>query len=170
MKDAYSFDMDYEGSRHAYNQMFVAYLRTFARLGLKAVPMKAESGPIGGDLSHEFIVLADTGESAVYCDKALLEKPVPENVDYDADLQPIVDEWTSLYAATDDKHDAVAAEETLGGELVSARGIEVGQTFHFGTKYSVPMKAFVAGPGWRRGPCAHGVLRHWRFAVRCRYY
>ncbi len=155
MKDAYSFDMDYEGSRHAYNQMFVAYLRTFARLGLKAVPMKAESGPIGGDLSHEFIVLADTGESAVYCDKALLEKPVPENVDYDADLQPIVDEWTSLYAVTDNMHDA-AAEETLGSELVSARGIEVGQTFHFGTKYSAPMRALVAGPAGEEVPVHMG--------------
>ena len=155
MKDAYSFDIDYERSRHAYNQMFVAYLRTFARMGLKAVPMKAESGPIGGELSHEFIVLADTGESAVFCHKALLEKPVPENVNYEANLQPIVDEWTSLYAATDDKHDAVAAEK-LGGELVSARGIEVGQTFHFGTKYSVPMKAFVAGPGGEEVPVHMG--------------
>ena len=155
MKDAYSFDIDYERSKHAYNQMFVAYLRTFARMGLKAVPMKADSGPIGGDLSHEFIVLADTGESAVFCDKALLEKPVPENVDYDSDLQPIVDEWTSLYAATDEKHDAVAAAK-LGDALVSARGIEVGQTFHFGTKYSVPMKALVAGPGGEEVPVQMG--------------
>ncbi len=144
MKDAYSFDLDYERSKHAYNQMFVAYLRTFARLGLKAIPMKADSGPIGGDLSHEFIVLADTGESAVFCHKALLEKPAPQNVDYDADLQPIIDDWTSLYAATDDKHDAAMAEK-LGGDLVSARGIEVGHIFHFGKKYSDPMKASVIG-------------------------
>jgi prolyl-tRNA synthetase len=142
MKDAYSFDLDYAKSKHAYNQMFVAYLRTFARLGLKAIPMKADPGPIGGDLSHEFIVLADTGESAVFCHKALLEKPAPANVDYDADLQPIIDEWTSLYAATDDKHDPGMAEK-LGGELVSARGIEVGHIFHFGKKYSEPMKASV---------------------------
>ncbi len=155
MKDAYSFDISYERSKHAYNQMFVAYLRTFARMGLRAVPMKADSGPIGGDLSHEFIVLADTGESAVFCHKELLEKPVPENVDYEADLQPIVDEWTSLYAATDDMHDAAAAEK-LGGQLVSARGIEVGQTFHFGTKYSVPMKALVAGPGGEEVPVQMG--------------
>ena len=144
MKDAYSFDMDYERSRHAYNQMFVAYLRTFARLGLKAIPMKADSGPIGGDLSHEFIVLADTGESAVFCHKGLLEKPAPENVDYEANLQPIIDEWTSLYAATDEKHDAAIGAQ-LGGDLVSARGIEVGHIFHFGTKYSDPMKASVIG-------------------------
>ena len=144
MKDAYSFDLDYDRSRHAYNQMFVAYLRTFARLGLKAIPMKADSGPIGGDLSHEFIVLADTGESAVFCHKALLEKPAPENVDYEKNLQPIIDEWTSLYAATDDKHDAAMGEK-LGADLVSARGIEVGHIFHFGKKYSEPMKASVIG-------------------------
>jgi len=144
MKDAYSFDMDYERSRHAYNQMFVAYLRTFARMGLKAIPMKADSGPIGGDLSHEFIVMADTGESAVFCHKALLEKPAPQNVDYDANLQPIIDEWTSLYAATDEKHDPAMAA-SLGGDLVSARGIEVGHIFHFGKKYSDPMKAAVIG-------------------------
>ena len=144
MKDAYSFDLDYARSKHAYNQMFVAYLRTFARLGLKAIPMKADSGPIGGDLSHEFIVLADTGESAVFCHKALLEKPAPDNVDYEADLQPIIDEWTGLYAATDEKHDAAAAEK-LGADLVSARGIEVGHIFHFGKKYSDPMKASVIG-------------------------
>ncbi len=144
MKDAYSFDTDYPRSKHAYNQMFVAYLRTFARLGLKAIPMKADSGPIGGDLSHEFIVLADTGESAVFCDKGLLEKPAPQNVDYESDLQPIIDEWTSLYAATDEKHDPVVAGK-LGDNLVSARGIEVGHIFHFGTKYSDPMKAAVIG-------------------------
>ena len=144
MKDAYSFDLDYARSKHAYNQMFVAYLRTFARLGLKAIPMKADSGPIGGDLSHEFIVMADTGESAVFCHKALLEKPAPQNVDYEADLQPIIDEWTSLYAATDEKHDAAAAA-ALGGDLVSARGIEIGHIFHFGKKYSDPMKASVIG-------------------------
>src|ERR1700750_2947279 len=84
MKDAYSFDVDFARSKHAYNQMFIAYLRTFARMGLKAIPMKADSGPIGGDMSHEFIVLADTGESAVFCDNALLQKPAPDNVDYDA--------------------------------------------------------------------------------------
>jgi prolyl-tRNA synthetase len=145
MKDAYSFDLDFARAKHAYNQMFVAYLRTFARMGLKAIPMKADSGPIGGDMSHEFIVLADTGESAVFCDRALLEKPVPENVDYDADLQPTVESWTGLYAATDEKHDA-AHEAKLGDALVKARGIEVGHIFHFGTKYSEPMGAKVTGP------------------------
>ncbi|MSO97802.1 MAG: proline--tRNA ligase [Rhodospirillaceae bacterium] len=145
MKDAYSFDTDFARSKHSYNQMFVAYLRTFARMGLKAIPMRADSGPIGGDMSHEFIVLAETGESAVFCHKGLLEKPIPQNVNYDADLQAVVDDWTSLYAATEEKHDAATAAK-LGGDLVSARGIEVGQTFHFGTKYSASMKATVAGP------------------------
>ncbi|MBL8630974.1 MAG: proline--tRNA ligase [Rhodospirillaceae bacterium] len=145
MKDAYSFDVDFERSKHSYNQMFVAYLRTFARMGLKAIPMRADSGPIGGDMSHEFIVLAETGESAVFCHKGLLEKPAPENVDYQSNLQAIIDDWTSLYAATEEKHDA-AMEAKLGADLVKARGIEVGHIFHFGTKYSAAMKAQIAGP------------------------
>src|SRR5271168_183814 len=99
MKDAYSFDIDEAGARRAYNRMFVAYLRTFARMGLKAIPMRAETGPIGGDLSHEFIVLAETGESAVYCDERWLETDVlATNVDYDSDLEPFFKQWTQLYA------------------------------------------------------------------------
>src|SRR5246500_3041601 len=106
MKDAYSLDLDQEGARRSYNRMFVAYLRTFARMGLKAIPMAAETGPIGGDLSHEFIVLAETGESAVFCDKKVLDLPVPdESVDYHGDLAPVIGRWTSLYAATSDVHD-----------------------------------------------------------------
>jgi prolyl-tRNA synthetase len=147
MKDAYSFDLDYEGARHAYNRMFVAYLRTFARLGLKAIPMRAESGPIGGDLSHEFVILADTGESAVYCDSALLELPVPgEDTDFRSDLSPIVDAWTASYAATDDMHDAPSFNALPAARRLMARGIEVGHIFYFGTKYSEPMRAHVAGP------------------------
>ncbi len=145
MKDAYSFDIDAEAARRAYNRMFVAYLRTFDRLGLKAIPMQADTGPIGGDLSHEFLVLAETGESGVFVHKDLLDKPAPTGVDYDGDLQPIVDEWTSVYAATDEKHDA-AKEAELGDALISARGIEVGHIFYFGTKYSAPMGAKVVGP------------------------
>ncbi|HWD67079.1 MAG TPA: proline--tRNA ligase [Caulobacteraceae bacterium] len=145
MKDAYSFDISEEAARASYNRMFVAYLRTFHRMGLKAFPMKAESGPIGGDLSHEFIVLAETGESAVYLDRRLLEIEAPsEDVDYEGDLWPIVDKWTSLYAATEDVHDADRYErETAPADRLSARGIEVGQTFFFGDKYSKPMKATV---------------------------
>ncbi|MFN3077392.1 MAG: proline--tRNA ligase [Alphaproteobacteria bacterium] len=146
MKDNYSFDLDFAGARHSYNRMFVAYLRTFARMGLRAIPMRADAGPIGGDLSHEFIILADTGESGVFCHKGLLDMPVPSNVNYDGDLQPIVDEWTSLYAATDEKHDPESAEvREVADELVAARGIEVGHIFYFGTKYSKAMNAVVTG-------------------------
>jgi prolyl-tRNA synthetase len=149
MKDAYSFDVDQAGARHSYNKMFVAYLRTFARLGLKSIPMRAESGPIGGDMSHEFIILASTGESEVYCHKDYLDFAVPPaDVDFDdvTGLQSIVDQWTSLYAATSEKHDAAALAQVPTDKQVSARGIEVGHIFYFGTKYSEPMKAVVSGP------------------------
>ncbi|MEM1048879.1 MAG: proline--tRNA ligase [Pseudomonadota bacterium] len=147
MKDAYSFDLDVESSRASYNRMFVAYLRTFDRLGLKAIPMRAESGPIGGDMSHEFIILASTGESAVYCDKELLDQPVPAaDTDFSADLGPIVDAWTKPYAATDEMHDEDTFKALPEERRIAARGIEVGHIFYFGTKYSDPMGARVAGP------------------------
>jgi len=149
MKDAYSFDVDFAGAKHAYNCMFVAYLRTFARMGLRSIPMVAESGPIGGNLSHEFIVLADTGESEVFCHRDYLDFEVPgPAVDFSnvAGLQVIVDRWTHLYAATSDKHDQAAFAKVPAQKQVSARGIEVGQVFYFGTKYSEPMKAVVTGP------------------------
>ena len=148
MKDAYSFDIDEAAGKRSYNRMFVAYLRTFARMGLKAIPMRAETGPIGGDLSHEFIVLAETGESAVYCHSDVLDLPVPgEDVDYQGDLEPIIKQWTSLYAATEDVHDAARFEaETPADKRINTRGIEVGQVFYFGDKYSAPMKAVVSGP------------------------
>jgi len=148
MKDAYSFDLDEAGARRAYNRMFVAYLRTFARMGLKAIPMRAETGPIGGDLSHEFIVLAETGESAVFCDRRVLDLPAPgDAVDYESDLSLLIAQWTSGYAATEDVHDVARFErEVAAGNRVQTRGIEVGQVFYFGTKYSLPMKAVVTGP------------------------
>ncbi|WP_425087329.1 proline--tRNA ligase [Stappia sp.] len=147
MKDAYSFDLDKEGARHAYNRMFVAYLRTFDRMGLKAIPMRADTGPIGGDMSHEFIILASTGESEVFCDKAILDLPIPgENTDFESDLTPVIDAWTAPYAATDEMHDAAAYEAIAEDARMSARGIEVGHIFYFGTKYSEPMNAKVAGP------------------------
>ena len=147
MKDNYSFDLDAAGARHSYNKMFIAYLRTFARMGLKAIPMRAETGPIGGDLSHEFQILADTGESAVYVDREFLDVNLLDiQLDYDdkAGLQAAVDRFTGFYAATDEKHDPAAAAK-LGDRLVTARGIEVGHIFYFGTKYSAAMKATVAG-------------------------
>jgi prolyl-tRNA synthetase len=157
MKDAYSFDLDFEGAKHAYNRMFVAYLRTFARMGLRAIPMVAESGPIGGNLSHEFIILAETGESEVFCDNEYLKFDVPDaDVDFEhiGRLQELVDKWTSLYAATSEKHDPAAFAE-LGARGLSARGIEVGHIFYFGTKYSEAMKAVVTGPDGAERPI-HG--------------
>src|SRR6266850_4011553 len=148
MKDAYSFDLDEAAARLSYNKMFVAYLRTFARMGLKAIPMRAETGPIGGDLSHEFIVLAETGESGVFCNRDVLDLPIPgEDVDYNTDLTPHIRPWTGLYAATEDVHDPARFErEVAADKRVHTRGIEVGQIFYFGTKYSEPMKAVVTGP------------------------
>jgi prolyl-tRNA synthetase len=129
--------------------MFVAYLRTFARMGLKSIPMRAESGPIGGEMSHEFIILASTGESEVFCHKDYLDFDVPgpdATFDSVGELQAIVDKWTSLYAATSEKHNEIEFANLPPDRRVSARGIEVGHIFHFGTKYSEPMKAVVAGP------------------------
>jgi prolyl-tRNA synthetase len=159
MKDAYSFDIDFAGARHAYNKMFAAYLRTFARLGLKSIPMVAESGPIGGNLSHEFIILASTGESEVYCHRDYLDFPAPpENVNFGnvEELQKIFDQWTSLYAATSEKHDAAAFAKLPADKQVSARGIEVGHIFYFGTKYSEPMKAVVTGTDGSERPVHMG--------------
>ena len=158
MKDAYSFDIDKDAARRSYNRMYVSYLRAFSRMGLKTIPMRAETGPIGGDLSHEFIVLAETGESGVFCHKDLLEMPIPPaDVDYDSDLEPIVRQRTNLYAATEDVHDAERFErEVPEDKRLSARGIEVGQIFYFGTKYSVPMNAVVTGPDGKDVPVEGG--------------
>ena len=145
MKDAYSFDLNYDDAIKSYNKMFIAYLKTYARMGLKVIPMAADSGPIGGDMSHEFIILADTGESEVFYQKNWFEvNKLDENVDIEGDLQPLVDSYLSCYAATDEKHDldncSLAAED-----LVATRGIEVGHIFYFGTKYSDALGARVAG-------------------------
>jgi prolyl-tRNA synthetase len=147
MKDAYSFDLDEKSAVDAYHRMFVAYLRTFYRMGLTAIPMRADTGPIGGNLSHEFIILAETGESQVFCHRDILDKPIPPlETDFRADLTPIFEDWTSLYAATEDMVDAAAYEAAVPEDKrVSARGIEVGHIFYFGTKYSKPMGASVTG-------------------------
>ncbi len=147
MKDAYGFDIDEAGARHSYNKMFVAYLNLFDRMGLKAVPMRADTGPIGGDLSHEFIILAETGESAVFCHKDLVDMAPPGiDLDWDGDLQPLVDQRTRLYAATEEMHDPARFEaEAPEDKRLSARGIEVGHIFYFGEKYSKAMKAHATG-------------------------
>lgn len=159
MKDAYSFDLDFAGAKHSYNKMFVAYLRTFARLGVTAIPMVADTGPIGGDLSHEFLILAATGESEVFCHRDYLSFPPPAvDVDFDdvKGLQQVVDGWTSLYAATSEKHDEAAFAALPEAAKVSARGIEIGHIFYFGTKYSAPMKAVVSGPDGKEVPVHMG--------------
>jgi len=127
MKDAYSFDLDEAAARRSYQKMFISYLRAFSRMGLKAIPMAADTGPIGGDMSHEFIILAETGESEVFCDRTLVDMPAPgDEVDYEADLTPVIEQRTSLYAATDEKHDAAKFEADVPeGNRLSARGIEV---------------------------------------------
>jgi prolyl-tRNA synthetase len=155
MKDAYSFDLDGDKARAAYNRMFVSYLKTFARMGLTAIPMEANTGPIGGDMSHEFIILAETGESGVFFHKDWMNINLDADIDYNADLQPFVDKFTSLYARADDMHDAencpVAADD-----LMSLRGIEIGHIFYFGTKYSETMGATVSGPDGKPVPVHMG--------------
>jgi prolyl-tRNA synthetase len=147
MKDAYSFDMDYESARRSYNKFFVAYLRTFARMGMRAIPMEADTGPIGGNLSHEFIVLADTGESQVYCNRDFVEFDVlGQDINYNdpAAIEKVVNHFTSLYARTDEKHDQAAFESQVPeARRYVGRGIEVGHIFYFGTNYSEPLKAQV---------------------------
>jgi prolyl-tRNA synthetase len=147
MKDNYSFDLDKDASRHSYNKMFVAYLRTFERLGVKAIPMRADTGPIGGDMSHEFVILADTGESEIYCHADYLDYEAPDaSISYDSDLSPIIEHWTARYAATDEMHDAERFEgEVPEDRRIETRGIEVGHIFNFGTKYSEAMGANVTG-------------------------
>jgi prolyl-tRNA synthetase len=160
MKDAYSFDLTREGGQHSYNKMFVSYLRTFARMGLKAVPMRAETGPIGGKDSHEFLILADTGESAVFFDRDFYDMDWSAfDIDYDdvAAVSRIVDDFTAKYAATDDKHDQAEFDGRVPkARQLTGRGIEVGHIFFFGTKYSEPLGAFVQGPDGKMTPVLSG--------------
>ena len=145
-KDAYSFDIDFKSAKNSYNKQFLAYLKTYARMGLTAIPMKASSGPIGGDMSHEFVILADTGESEVGCHKDLIDASWEKiKIDTDDDLQGFVDSFTNKYAATDEERN-LDSEKALGDDLIVARGIEVGHIFYFGKKYSDPFSAVVAGP------------------------
>ena len=156
MKDAYSFDFDYNSSIKSYNLMFIAYMQLFKKMGLKAIPMKADTGPIGGDLSHEFIIIADTGESEVYVEKELLTfEGSLSNINYFDGLQEEVNKYTSFYAATEEKHDK-SNFDNKDNTLIKTRGIEVGHIFHFGQKYSLPMKAAITDSEGRSIPVFMG--------------
>ena len=160
MKDAYSFDLDAAAGRHSYNRQFLAYLKTYQRMGLTAIPMRADTGPIGGDLSHEFLILADTGESEVFFDKAYLEmdwSATNVNTNDRDELEGAIAEFTKPYARTDEMHDASAFEaEVPADRRVQGRGIEVGHIFFFGTKYSESMGATVQGPDGKAVPVEMG--------------
>ncbi len=164
MKDGYNFDLTKEDALHAYNRHLVSYLRTYERMGLQAIPMRAESGPIGGDNTHEFLVLAETGESGVFYDSEITDLRFGEReIDCNSVEQcaDILEEFTSRYARTDDMHDQAEFEAQVPEERRrEARGIEVGQIFYFGTKYSEPMGATVQGPDGKPVPVhmgSHGI-------------
>ncbi|WBU51816.1 proline--tRNA ligase [Paracoccus sp. SCSIO 75233] len=163
MKDGYNFDLTREDALHAYNRHLVSYLRTYERMGLQAIPMRADSGPIGGDDTHEFLVLAETGESEVFYDSQITElKFGDREIDYDSveQCQAVLEEFTSRYARTDETHDEAVFNQIPEERRRSARGIEVGQIFYFGTKYSEPMGATVVGPDGQRVPVhmgSHGI-------------
>ncbi len=163
MKDGYNFDLTREDALHAYNRHMVSYLRTYERMGLHAIPMRADSGPIGGEDTHEFLVLAETGESEVFYDAAITDLRLGDRaIDYDdhAQCAAIVREWTSPYARTDETHDEALFAAIPPERQRRSRGIEVGQIFYFGTKYSEPMGATVQGPDGREVPVhmgSHGI-------------
>ena len=163
MKDGYNFDIDIGSALHAYNRHMVSYLRTYERMGLKAIPMRAASGPIGGDNTHEFLVLAATGESEVFYDSAITDLKFGDRVvDFDnrAECAAIVKEWTTPYARTDETHDGAIYAAIPEARRKSSRAIEVGQIFFFGTKYSEPMGAVVVNDKGERVPVqmgSHGI-------------
>ena len=163
MKDGYNFDLTKEDALHAYNRHLVSYLRTYERMGLQAIPMRADSGPIGGDDTHEFLVLAETGESEVFYDSAITDLRFGDReIDYDdvAQCQGVLEEFTSRYARTDETHDEAVFNEVPEARRRVARGIEVGQIFYFGTKYSEAMGATVQGPDGKPVPVhmgSHGI-------------
>ena len=163
MKDGYNFDLTKEDAMHAYNRHLVSYLRTYERMGLQAIPMRADSGPIGGDDTHEFLVLAETGESEVFYDSAVTDLTFGDrDIDYDnvAQCAGVMEEFTTKYARTDETHDEALFNKVPEERRMTARGIEVGQIFYFGTKYSEAMKATVQGPDGKPVPVhmgSHGI-------------
>lgn len=163
MKDGYNFDLTKEDALHAYNRHLVSYLRSYERMGLQAIPMRADSGPIGGDDTHEFLVLAETGESEVFYDSQITDLRFGDrDIDYDSHDQcrAVLEEFTSRYARTDETHDEAIFNEIPEERRRVARGIEVGQIFYFGTKYSEPMGATVQDADGNQVPVhmgSHGI-------------
>ncbi|PIE11716.1 MAG: proline--tRNA ligase [Rhodobacterales bacterium] len=163
MKDGYNFDLTKEDALHAYNRHLVSYLRTYERMGLQAIPMRADSGPIGGDYTHEFLVLAETGESEVFYDAQVTDISLGQrDIDFDdvAQCQGVMDEFTSLYARTDETHDEAVWADVPEDRKRVARGIEVGQIFYFGTTYSEPLGATVTDRDGNQVPVhmgSHGI-------------
>lgn len=163
MKDGYNFDLTKEDALHAYNRHLVTYLRTYERMGLQAIPMRADGGPIGGDYTHEFLVLAETGESEVFYDSAVTDLTFGDReIDYDIveQCQGVLEEFTSKYARTDETHDEALFNQVPEERRRVARGIEVGQIFYFGTKYSDALNATVQGPDGKPTPVhmgSHGI-------------
>ena len=163
MKDGYTFDLTKEEALHAYNRHLVSYLRTYERMGLQAIPMRADSGPIGGDDTHEFLVLAETGESEVFYDSAVTDLTFGDReIDFDnvAECQSIMEEFTTKYARTDETHDEALFADVPEERRKVARGIEVGQIFYFGTKYSETMGASVQDAEGKKVPVhmgSHGI-------------
>ncbi len=158
MKDAYSFDLTLENSESSYNKFFVCYLKTFERLGLKAIPMAADTGPIGGDMSHEFIIISNTGESDIYFDKNILSegKKISE-INYDGDLSSFVQNFKNYYSVSDDKYDQNSFDKNVKKDSqMTSKGIEVGHIFSFGQKYSESMKANVLDGNGKEGPVFMG--------------
>ncbi len=151
MKDAYSFDIDDESAKNSYNKMFFSYLKTFKRLGLEAIPMAADTGPIGGDLSHEFIILAETGESKIYTDKKIFEIKLKNYSLNDTSLEKMIKDFSSVYAVTDDKFKKDEFDQKVSKEnQMVTKGIEVGHIFYFGDKYSKPLNCFVDSKGGKK--------------------
>ena len=144
MKDAYSFDLDDKSAKASYNKMFFSYLKTFKRLGLKAIPMAADTGPIGGDLSHEFIILAETGESKIYTDKSIFDIDLDKYSFNNSSLEKMIEDYSSVYAVTDEKFKKDEFDKrVVKQDQVVTKGIEVGHIFYFGDKYSKPLNCFV---------------------------
>jgi len=151
MKDAYSFDVSDEEAFYSYNKFFLSYLRTFKKLSLTAIPMAADTGPIGGNLSHEFIILADTGESKIFTDKRIFDLDSDDTQVEKASLESMRKKYEQYYAVTDEKFNKDEFEKIVSKEnQLVTKGIEVGHIFYFGDKYSKPMGASVDLPGGKK--------------------